>query len=56
MPRIIFDPVAEAHFLQHFEVVLGAHAQSLRFEKLVLRFKIDNSLFQFFADGSQGAV
>ena len=56
MPRIIFDPIAEAHFLKHFEIVLRPHAQSLGFEKFVLRFKIDNALFEFFANRLQSAI
>ena len=56
MSGIIFDPIAEAHLLQHLQIVFGAHAQPLCFEKFVLPFKIDDSLFQFFADGSQGAI
>jgi len=32
MAGIIFDPVAESHLLQHFEIVLGAHLQPLRFQ------------------------
>ena len=34
MPRVIFDSVAESHFLQHFEIVFGPHPQPLRFEQV----------------------
>src|SRR5580704_19287288 len=40
MTRIVFDPIAEAHFLQHFQVVFTAHPQPLRLQKFVLRFKL----------------
>ena len=56
MPRVIFDAVTEPHFLQHFQVVFGAHAQTLRFQKLVLRFQFCNSSFQFFADRAQRTI
>ena len=36
MSGVIFDAVAEPHFLQHFQVVFGAHPQALRFQKFVL--------------------
>ena len=44
MPRIIFDPVAKSHLLQHLEIVLGAHFQPLRFEQLRLRFELDDAM------------
>ena len=37
MARVIFDPVTESHFLQHFQIVFSAHSQALRFQKFVLR-------------------
>ena len=36
MARIILDPVAETHFLQHLQVVFGAHSQSLRLKQFIL--------------------
>ena len=56
MPRIIFDPIAEAHLLQHLQVILGAHAQPLRLEKFVLRFQFSDASLKFFADGAQRAI
>src|SRR5205823_7858610 len=47
MARIIFNPVAETHFLQHFQIVFGAHSQPLRFKQFVLRFELDDPLFKF---------
>ena len=38
--RVILDPVAKAHLLQHLEVVLGAHFQALRLEQFPLRLEL----------------
>ena len=56
MPRIIFDSVAKTHLLQHFEIVFGANAKSLRFEKFVLRFQHFNPVLQFDPDRLQRAI
>ena len=56
MARIIFDPVAETHFLQHLQIVFGAHSQPLRFEQFVLRFEFNDPLLKLFADGAQRAI
>ena len=56
MARIIFDAVAKAHFLQHFEIVLGAHPQPLRFEQLRLRLQLDNTFLELFTDRAQRAI
>src|SRR5216110_166329 len=56
MTRIIFNPVAEAHFLQHFEIVLRAHFQPLGFEKFVLRFQHFDSIFQLRAKRAQRSI
>ena len=40
MARVILDPVAEPHLLQHLEIVFGAHLQPLRFEQFALRFEL----------------
>ena len=56
MPRIVFNPVAEAHFLQHFEIVLRAHFQPLGFEKFVLRFQHFDSIFQLRANRAQRSI
>src|SRR6185369_5452529 len=34
MPRIVFDPGTEAHFLEQFEIVEGPLLEALRFEQL----------------------
>ena len=46
MPRVILDPVAEAHLLQHLEIVFGAHFQALRFEQFALRFELNDPLVE----------
>ena len=56
MSRIIFDPVAETHLLQHLEIVFGADAESLRFEQFVLRFQDFDSVFQLGPDRLQRAI
>ena len=56
MTRIIFNTVAETHFLQHLQIVFGAHSQSLRFEQFVLRFKVNDALLKLFADGAQRTI
>ena len=56
MTRIIFNPVAEPHFLQHFEIVLRAHFQPLRFKEFSLGFKVDNARFELFANGTKCSI
>ena len=56
MSSIIFNSVAETHFLQHLQIVFGAHSQPLRFKKFVLRFEFDDPLLKLFADGAQRAI
>ena len=54
--RIIFNPIAEPHFLQHFQVVLRAHAQPLRLQQFVLRFEFDDALLKLLTNGAQRAI
>ena len=56
MARIILDPVAEPHLLQHFQVVFRAHPQALCFQQLVLRFQFDDALLKLLANGAQRAI
>src|SRR6476660_3739465 len=56
MARIILNAVAEAHFLQHFQIVFSAHPQPLRFEKLILRLEFDDALLKFLPDRTQRAI
>ena len=43
---VIFNAAAEPQFLQLFQIVIGAHADALCFQKKSLRFEISNPLFQ----------
>ena len=36
MARVVLNAIAEAHLLHHFQVVGGAHAQTLRLQQLAL--------------------
>ena len=54
MAGVVFDTRAEAHFLHHFQVVLGAHFDALGFEQLALRLEPGDAPAQFLADGQQG--
>ena len=54
--RVVFDPVAKAHLLQHFQIVLGANPEPLGFEQFVLRLEHFDPVFQFGANGLQSAV
>ena len=52
MARVVLDPRAEAHRLDHFQVVIRAHLQALRFEKLAFLLELLQSLAQFVLDGT----
>ena len=55
MQRVVFDAVAEAHFLQHLEVVAHAHLDPLRFKIEPLRFEIGYALLELGLDrGDRG--
>ena len=44
MARVVLDAVAEAHGLEHLEVVVGALLQALRLEQLVSRLELCHAL------------
>ena len=50
VPRVVFDPAAEAHLLHHLEVVFRAHLDALRLEQLPVLFEDDDPLIQLLAD------
>ena len=52
MARVVLDPRAEAHRLDHFQVVIRAHLQALRFEKLAFLLELLQSLAQLVLDGA----
>ena len=52
MARVVLNPRAEAHRLDHFQVVVRAHFQSLRFEELAFLLELLQSLAQFVLDSA----
>ena len=52
MARVVLNPRAEAHRLDHFQVVIRAHLQALRFEKLAFLLELLQSLAQFVLDSA----
>ena len=46
--RVVLYPRAEAHLTEHFYIVLGSLLYSLRFDELVFRFEMSDSLDHFF--------
>ena len=51
MSRVIFNAVAEAHFLQHLQIVIGPHAHPLRFQVLAVLLEERHALIELRADG-----
>jgi hypothetical protein len=51
---VVLDALAEAHFLHHFEVVIGAHFQALGFDEFALFLKGSHLLVAFLADVVHG--
>jgi hypothetical protein len=56
MPGVIFNAVAETHFLHHFEIVIGTHLEPLGLEKFVFFFKLLKSRFKFSFNGEDCAL
>ena len=56
MARVVLDPVAEAHFLQHLEVVVRPHPDALRLEVLAVLLEERHALVQFPADRRDGRL
>ena len=53
--RVVLDAVAITDFLDHLEIVLGAHPQSLGLEQLAFRLEDRQSLLQFGLDAQNRA-
>ena len=51
MARVVLDSRAEAHRLDHFQIVIRAHLQALRFEQLAFLLELMQSLAQLILDG-----
>ncbi len=56
MARVVLDPVAEAHLLEHLEVVFRAHFQALRLEQAALRFQLDDPVLELVPNGGKRPV
>ena len=56
MAGVIFNAIAKAHLLQHFQVVFSADSEPLRFEQFVLRLEQLDPIFQLGANRAQCAV
>ena len=51
VPGVVLNPGAETYLFDHFQVVFGAHAQTLRFQKFPAIFQILQPRGQFRFDG-----
>ena len=56
MARVILDSRAEAHRLDHFQIVVRAHLQALRFEELAFLLELLQSLAQLVLDGADRPI
>ena len=53
MPRIVFDPLAEADFIEHFDIEFGALFQALSLHQLRFGKKCRPLYVEFFLDAFQ---
>ena len=56
MAGVVFDALAEAHFLHHLDIVIRAHADALSFDEFVVFFKPLNSLVSLLLDSVDGFI
>ena len=56
MTRVILDTRAKAQRFQHFQVVIHAHFQALRFQQLAFVVELLQAVAQLFLDGFQCAI
>src|SRR6185295_199918 len=56
VPRVVLDAVAEPHFLEHLEVVVRAHPDSLRLEVLLVLLEERDALVQLGLDRDDRGV
>ena len=47
---VVFNALAEPHFMHHFQIVIRAHFDPLGFEQFVLRLEFGNAALHFLAD------
>ena len=56
MARVVLDSRAEAHRLDHFQIVIRAHLQALRFEQLALLLELLKPLAQLILNGADRPI
>ena len=56
VPRVVLDPAAKAHLLQHLQVVVRAHSDALGLEVLSVFLERGDSLLQLGLDARDGAL
>ena len=56
MPRVVLDAGAEAHGLQHLQVVVHAHLQALGLQELSLFLELYEALAQLVLNRAEGLV
>ena len=56
MTRIVFDAAAKTHRLEHLEIVVGSHFETLGLEQLAFFPELRETFAQFILDGLQRAV
>ena len=56
MTGIVFDARTEAHFSEHFQIIIRALLQSLRFQKLVLSFELCQAFLQLLFNPLNGQL
>ena len=54
MPRVVFDAVAEAHLLHHFEIEFSSHTNALGLDEFALAFELRNPFLQLPSDSYHG--
>ena len=55
MAGVVFDAGADAGFLEHFDVVLGAGEEALGFQQFALHAELLDAVVEFGADVGDGA-
>ena len=54
--RVVLDAVAEAHLLEHLEIVVGAHADALGLEELAVLLELGHAFLQLGLDRADGRL
>ena len=56
MARVVLDPAAKSHLLDHFQIIFRSHFQPLRLEQLALLFEPDDARVELLADRGHRAL